>query len=101
MHSQVGNCFVEYIWPAHGTRTLEVLERFPFWSAEPNAEYFRSLAHAGLNSLYRPDQLPSREIIVEGAVKHVFPEAVRIVDQDGVELCRWTIDEEYEEIRHH
>jgi hypothetical protein len=101
MTPQLGNCFIEYIWPAHGAGTPEVLERFPFWSTDPKCEYFRSLAHAGLNSLYRPDHLPSREIIVEGTVKQVFPEAVRIVDQDGVELCRWTNDEEYEEIQHH
>lgn len=101
MQSQVGNCFIEYIWPARGTSRPEVLERFPFWSAEPKAEYFRGLAHAGVNSLYRPDHLPPRPIMVEGAVKQVFPEAVRIVNEDGIELCRWTLDEEYEEIRHH
>lgn len=101
MQTQLGNCFVEYIWPAHGSGPPEVLERFPFWSSEPSAEYFRGLAHAGVPSLYRPDHLPAREIIVDGEPKEVFPEAVRIVDQDGNELCRWTVEEEYEEIQHH
>lgn len=100
MHSQVGNCFVEYIWPSHGTGTPEILERFPFWAAEPKAEFFRSLAHAGVNSLYRSDHLTPRQIVVEGAIKEVFPEAVRIVDQAGNELCRWTVEDEYEEIKH-
>jgi hypothetical protein len=101
MQTRVGNCFVEYIWPAHGRPAPEVLERFPFWSAEPSAEYFRGLAHAGIPCLYRPDHLSPREIMVDGSPKQVFPEAVRIVDQDGNELCRWTALDEYEEIRHH
>jgi hypothetical protein len=101
MQTRLGDCFVEYIWAAHGTRAPEVLERYPFWSAEPSVEYFRSLAHAGIPCLYRADHLTAHEILVDGARKEVFPEAVRIVDQDGNELCRWTSDDEYEEIRHH
>jgi hypothetical protein len=101
MQSQVGNCFIEYIWTAHGTRPPQILERFPFWSAEPRCEYFRSLAHAGVNSLYRPDHMTSRQIEVEGTIQEVFPEAVRIVDEGGNELCRWTVEDEYDEIRHH
>lgn len=101
MQSQVGNCFIESIWQACGTSQPEILERYPFWAAEPNAEYFRGLAHAGVNSLYRPDHMTPRQILVEGTVKEVFPEAVRIVDQDGKELCRWTTADEYDEIQHH
>jgi hypothetical protein len=101
MQTRVGKCFVEYIWAAHGTRPPEILERFPFWSAEPSCEYFRGLAHAGIPSLYRPDHMTAREIMVDGVPTEVFPEAVRIVDEDGNELCRWTSDEEYDEIQHH
>jgi len=101
MQARVGNCFVEYIWAGHGTRSPEVLERFPFWSAEPTADYFRELAHSGIPSLYRPDHLTAREIIVDGVAKEVFPEAVRIVDEEGHELCRWTSFDEYDEIQHH
>ncbi len=101
MQTRLGNCFVEYIWTAHGTHAPEVLEKYPFWSADPSVAYFRGLAHAGIPCLYRPDHLSAREIMVDGAPQEVFPEAVRIVDQDGHELCRWTSDDEYEEIRHH
>ncbi len=101
MQTKLGNCFVEYIWPAQGRPTPEVLERFPFWAAEPTAEYFRGLAHAGIPCLYRPDHLTARTILVDGERKEVFPEAVRIVDEEGHELCRWTSIDEYEEIRHH
>lgn len=99
MQSPVGSCFIEYIWPARGASTPEVLERFPFWSSEPNVEYFRSLAHAGIRSFYRMDHPHSDQIWVGGALKNVFPEAVRVVDQDGKEICRWTTSDEYEELQ--
>jgi hypothetical protein len=99
--TRVGNCFVEYIWPAQGRRAPEVLDRYPFWSAEPSVDYFRGLAHAGIPSLYRPEHWTAHEITVDGQLKTVFPEAVRIVDETGNELCRWTSLDEYEEIRRH
>lgn len=99
MQTQVGNCFVEYISPAHGATTPEVLGRFPFWSSEPNVEYFRSLAHAGLKSFYRADH-PNLEQISDDGSHKIFPEAVRVVDQDGKEICRWTIEDEFEEVQH-
>jgi hypothetical protein len=99
MQTQVGNCFVEYIWPAHGTTTPEVLGRFPFWSSEPNVEYFRSLAHAGVKSFYRVDHHNLEQMSVDGSHR-VFAAAVRIVDQDGKEICRWTTEDEFEEVQH-
>lgn len=101
MQSQVGNCFIEYIWPARGTSNPEVLDRFPFWSAEPDVHYFRNLAHAGVRSFYRSDHPHADEIYVEGSLRKAVPEAVRIVDQDGREICRWTYPDEYDEIQHH
>ena len=100
MQSPVGNCFIEYIWPASGTRPPEVLERFPFWSPEPDANYFRGLAHAGIRSFYRADHRKPEQIVVDGHSKEVSAEAVRLVDQDGKEICRWTAEDEYEELSH-
>ncbi|WOJ90317.1 hypothetical protein RZS28_03185 [Methylocapsa polymorpha] len=99
MQSQVGSRFIEYIWPAQGTGAPEVLERFPFWSSAPSVGYFRSLAHAGVRSFYRTDHPHSEQILVEGSSRTVFPEAVRVVDQDGKEICRWTTEDEYEELQ--
>jgi hypothetical protein len=99
MQSHVGSRFIEYIWPARGSGAPEVLERFPFWSSEPSVEYFRSLAHAGVRSFYRLDHPHSEQISVGGSSLMVFPEAVRIVDQDGAEICRWTTADEYEELQ--
>lgn len=99
MHSQVGSRFIEYIWTARGGAAPEVLERLPFWSSDPSARYFRALAHAGVKTFYRADHPHSEQILVEGASRTVFPEAVRIVDQDGKEICRWTTADEYEEIQ--
>jgi|GEM_PF-1626556 hypothetical protein len=98
MQSAVGNCFIEYIWPGRGTSHPEVLERYPFWCSEPHVDYFRSLAHAGIRSFYRGDH-PKRECIeVAGSPKEVTAEAVRLVDRDGNEICRWTAEDEYEEL---
>jgi len=97
MQSPVGNCFIEYIWPARGS-SPEVLERFPFWSPEPDVDYFRSLAHAGIRSFYRTDHPKREQILVDGTAKEVTAEAVRLVDQDGKEICRWTAAEEYEDL---
>jgi hypothetical protein len=98
MQTTVGNCFIEYIWPGRGTSTPEVLERYPFWSGEPHVDYFRSLAHAGIRSFYRGDHPKREHIEVGGAPKEVIAEAVRLVDQDGREICRWTAEDEYEEL---
>lgn len=100
MHSSVGNCFIEYIWPASKARAPEILERYPFWSPEPDADYFRCLAHAGIRSFYRADHRKPEPIIVDGTPKEVTAEAVRLVDQDGNEICRWTAADEYEELSH-
>ena len=98
MQSRTGNCFIEYIWPGRGTSTPEVLEKFPFWSAEPHVDYFRNLAHAGVRSFYRTEHKKAEPLLVGGVVKEVTAEAVRLVDQDGKEICRWTADDEYEEL---
>jgi hypothetical protein len=98
MRSPVGNCFIEYIWPGRGTSTPEVLERFPFWTPELHVDYFRSLAHAGIRSFYRAEHPRPEQISVGGVVKEVTPEAVRLVDQNGKEICRWTAEDEYEEL---
>ena len=98
MQSRTGNCFIEYIWPGRGTSTPEVLEKFPFWSAEPHVDYFRSLAHAGVRSFYRAEHKKAEPILVGGVVKEVTAEAIRLVDQDGKEICRWTAEDEYEEL---
>ncbi len=97
MQSPVGNCFIEYIWPARGT-SPKVLERFPFWSPEPDVDYFRSLAHAGIRSFYRAGYPKREQILVDGTEKDVTAEAVRLVDQDGKKICRWTAAEEYEDL---
>jgi hypothetical protein len=99
MHTRVGNCFIEYIWPARGTSTPEILQRFPFWSGEPNVDYFRGLAHVGVKSFYRADHPSVDRIWVDSSHKKVFPEAVRVVNQDGIELCRWTAEDEFEELQ--
>ncbi|WP_156898173.1 hypothetical protein [Methylocapsa acidiphila] len=99
MHTRVGNCFIEYIRPAQGTP--EVLHRFPFWSGEPNANYFRSLAEAGVKSFYRAAPPNVGELWRENSRKKIYPEAVRIVNDDGVELCRWTADDEFESVQLH
>lgn len=98
MRSSAGNCFIEYIWPGRGTSAPEVLERFPFWSAEPHVDYFRCLAHAGIRSFYRSGCPKREQIRVGGSLKEVTPEAVRLVDQEGKEICRWTAADEYEEL---
>ncbi|HET6376844.1 MAG TPA: hypothetical protein VFG05_00820 [Methylocella sp.] len=98
MHSSMGNCFIEYIWPGRGTSTPEVLARFPFWSPEPHVDYFRSLAHAGIRSFYRAEHPRAEQIEVGGKVKEVTAEAVRLVDENGKEICRWTAADEYEEL---
>lgn len=98
MQSSAGNCFIEYIWPGRGTSQPEVLERFPFWSGEPHVDYFRSLAHAGIRTFYGADHPKRERVWVEGTLKQVAPEAVRLVDQDGKEICRWTAADEYEEL---
>ena len=100
MHSPVGNCFIEYIWSASGTRAPEILERFPFWSPEPVADYFRGLAHAGVPSFYGAAHRKPEQIVVDGLTREVTAEAVRLVDQDGKEICRWTAADEYEELSH-
>jgi hypothetical protein len=100
MQSSTGNCFIEYIWPGRGTSKPEVLERFPFWSGEPHVDYFRSLAHAGIRTFYGADHPKREHIWIEGSYKEVSPEAVRLVDQDGREICRWTAADEYEEFTH-
>jgi hypothetical protein len=96
MQSPLGYCF-EYIWPARGA-SPEVLERFPFWSPEQDVDYFRGLAHVGIRSFYRAEHLRRAQIIVDGASREVSAEAVRLVDLDGKEICRWTAAEEYEEL---
>lgn len=98
MQTSAGNCFIEYIWPGRGTSKPEVLERFPFWSGEPHVDYFRSLAHAGIRTFYGADHPKRGQIWIEGSLKEVTPEAVRLVDQDGHEICRWTAADEYEEL---
>jgi hypothetical protein len=100
MQSPVGNCFIEYIWSASGTRAPEILERFPFWSPEPHADYFRGLAHAGVPSFYGAAHRKPEQIVVDGLTREVTAEAVRLVDQDGKEICRWTAADEYEELSH-
>ncbi|MCI0468077.1 MAG: hypothetical protein L0Y57_13940 [Beijerinckiaceae bacterium] len=98
MQSRTGNCFIEYIWPGRGTSTPQVLDRYPFWSGEPHVDYFRSLAHAGIRSFYRQEHPKIEQISAGGSLKEVTPEAVRLVDQDGKEICRWTAEDEYEEL---
>lgn len=98
MHTSAGNCFIEYIWPGRGTSKPEVLERFPFWSGDPHVDYFRSLAHAGIRTFYGADHPKREQIWVEGSPREVTAEAVRLVDQDGREICRWTAEDEYEEL---
>jgi hypothetical protein len=98
MHVRTGSCFIEYIWPGRGTSTPEVLERFPFWPPEPHVGYFRSLAHAGIRSFYRAEHPKAEPVWVGGYVKNVTPEAVRLVDEYGNEICRWTAEDEYEEL---
>lgn len=98
MQSPLGNCFVEYIWPAQGAEAPEVLEKYPFWASEPSAGYFRSLSKLGLKSFYRADRPHQEEILVHGAKRKVVPEAVRLVDEEGKELGRWTFTEEYEDL---
>jgi hypothetical protein len=98
MQSPIGNCFIEYIWPASGTRTPEILERFPFWSPETDTGYFRGLAHAGIRSFYGATHPKREQILVDGVAREVTAEAVRLVDQDGKEICRWTSTEEYEDL---
>src|ERR1700730_18862518 len=95
MQSRTGNCFIEYIWPGRGTSTPEVLEKFPFWSAEPHVDYFRSLAHAGIRSFYRAEHKKLEPIFVGGAVKEVTAEAVRPVGPGGEEKWRWAQEEEF------
>src|SRR5262249_28729239 len=98
MQSHTGNCFIEYIWPGRGTSTPKILDKFPFWSGEPHVDYFRSLAHAGIRSFYRAKHLKAEPVMVGGAIKEVTAEAVRLVDQDGHDICRWTAEDEYEEL---
>jgi hypothetical protein len=98
MQIQTGSCFIEYIWPGRGTSNPEILKRFPFWSADPHVDYFRSLAHAGIRSFYRAEHPKAEPVVVGGSVQEVTAEAVRLVDQDGHEICRWTADDEYEEL---
>src|SRR5438067_2239981 len=100
MKTSTGNCFIEYIWPGRGTSKPEVLERFPFWSGEPHVDYFRSLVHAGIRTFYGADHPKREQIWVEGNLKEVTPAAVRLVDQYGKEICRWTADDEYQEFAH-
>jgi hypothetical protein len=97
MQSPVGNCFIEYIWPARGT-SPEILGRFPFWSPEPDAGYFRGLAHVGVRIFYGAGHPIREQILVDGATKEVTAEAVRLVDQTGKEICRWTAAEEYDDL---
>ena len=97
MQAPIGNCFIEYIWPAHGA-SPEVLERFPFWSPELDTAYFRGLAHAGVRSFYCFGHPKPEQIVVDGLSRKVTAEAVRLVDQDGKEICRWTAADEYEEL---
>jgi hypothetical protein len=97
MQSPLGHCFIEYIWPAQGS-SPEVLERFPFWSPEQDIDYFRGLAHVGVRSFYRAEHPGRTQIIVDGASREVSAEAVRLVDQNGKEMCRWTAAQEYEEL---
>lgn len=96
MQSPLGNCYIEYIWPARGANP-EILERFPCWSPEPDVDYFRGLAHAGIRSFYC-DHPKREQIVVDGLTREVTAEAVRLVDQDGKEMCRWTAADEYEEL---
>lgn len=98
MQSPIGNCFIEYIWQARGASQPEVLERFPFWAPEPGVDYFRGLAHAGIRSFYGAGHPKPEQIVVDGASREVTAEAVRLVDQDGKEICRWTAAEEYEDL---
>jgi hypothetical protein len=98
MQAQTGNCFIEYICPGRGTSNPEVLDRFPFWSGERHVDYFRSLAHAGIRSFYRGEHPKGEPVLVGGTLKEVRAEAVRLVDQDGKEICRWTAEDEYEEL---
>lgn len=98
MPAPIGNCFIEYIWAASGTRAPEVLERYPFWSPEADAAYFRSLAKAGVRSFYGAAHPKPEHIVVDGVEKDVTAEAVRLVDQDGRELCRWTAADEYDDL---
>ncbi|MBO0734895.1 MAG: hypothetical protein J2P49_11395 [Methylocapsa sp.] len=98
MQSQTGNCFIEYIWPGRGTPNPEVLDRFPFWSGEPHVDYFRSLAHAGIRSFYRGEHPKGEPVLIGGTLKEVRAEAIRLVDEEGHEICRWTAEDEYEEL---
>ncbi|HUB64601.1 MAG TPA: hypothetical protein VL996_09185 [Methylocella sp.] len=99
MQSPIGHCFIEYIWPARGPRP-EVLERFPFWSPERDVAYFRGLAHAGIRNFYRGDHPKREQILVDGVSREVTAQAVRLVDENGREMCRWTASDEYEELSH-
>jgi len=45
------------------------------------------------------DHPHSEQILVEGSSRTVFPEAVRVVDQEGKEICRWTTADEYDELQ--
>jgi len=90
----IGSYFIEYIWSRRGTSTPEVLDRFPFWSSEPNVRYLRNLAHVGIRSFYRMDRPISAQIPINGSLRRVFPPAVRLVDQEGKEICRWTAADE-------
>jgi hypothetical protein len=92
MQSPVGNCFTRAWNEPRSPRT------FPFWSLEPDVDYFRSLAHAGIRSFYRAEHPKREQIVVNGSPKEVIAEAVRLVNQDGKEICRWTAAEEYNEL---
>ena len=97
MPNPAGLCFIEYIWPAHGPHPT-VLERFPFWTPEPDVAYLRGLAHAGIRSFYRAGHPLPEPILIDGVMKEVTAEALRLTDSEGHELCRWTAADEYEEL---
>jgi hypothetical protein len=91
MSFQVGNYSVD-----HCKLTGEAaFDRYPFWSSDPSIGYFMGLAQAGIRAYWRNE---------DGALTPIqsrrpIPELIKITDDRGTEICRWSITDELRSVR--
>jgi hypothetical protein len=85
-----GNYRIEYCLKAEGARVLDV---FPStWSA-PSLGDFIALAQMGLRTYWRVEGGALRPMH-KATSKYSLPELVRVVAENGEEICRWSVDDE-------
>ena len=68
------------------------LNVFSFWSNEPTLGYFQKLAQTSLRSYWR-----RADGVLKPAVRtsSPLPEAMVVCSQDGEEICRWSLTDEF------